>query len=221
MTLRLNLAALTSLELERLLGVDAARQMQPDLSAARLARRPLLGHRFQTELNLVAVPERTWGATPEDAYQLRQQRAQLEGAGLSFLGTFALDALTGQRFLSAYLSTGKNVLVALRWSEARKQDTPAVQLISWLRDELAGTQALVSWNTRLTPTLEGSPAVVVKEYPDLDPPQLLGVHLTRVKNHGKAESVSSLLEFESIFQRLWEANIVAWKARGVLMENRK
>ena len=221
MTLRLNLAALTPLELERLLGVDAARQMQPDLSAARLARRPLLGHTFQTELNLTAVPERIWGATPDDAYRLRQQRAELEAAGLSFLGTFALDALTGQRFLSAYLCENQNASVALRWSEERKQDIPAVQLISWLREELAGTQALVSWNTHLTPTLEGSPSVLVKEYPDLDAGQLLYTHRTRVKHHGKAERVSSLLEFESVFQRLWEANIAAWKARGVLMENGK
>jgi len=224
MTLRLNLAALTPLELERLLGVDAARQMQPDLSAARLARRPLLGHNFQTELNLTAVPERTWGATPDDAYRLRQQRAELEAAGLSFMGTFALDALTGQRFLSAYLCETQNatgMLVALRWSEERKQDTPAVQLISWLREELAGTQALVSWNTHLTPTLEGSPSVLVKEYPDQDAQQLLYTHRTRVKHHGKATPVSSLLEFESVFQRLWEANISAWKARGVLVENGK
>ena len=117
MALKLNLVSLTSSELERLLGQAGARQIQPDLSAARLSNRSLLWDSpfFQEHFVLWPAPEtnsqadpqtqmgQSSGKTPEANRRIRALQAELEQIGAEFLGRFSLQQISGDRKIAAYL----------------------------------------------------------------------------------------------------------------------
>jgi hypothetical protein len=230
--LKLNLVSLTSSELERLLGQAGARQIQPDLSAARLSNRPLLWDSpfFQEHFVLWPALEsptqadpqthlgQNGGKTPEANRRIRALQAELEQIGATFLGCFSLQQISGDRKIAAYLVPERDLALALRWSEQNTETEPALQAFSWLRQEVAGVEGVSSWNVGLTVTLEGSPQILVDEYPQASVETLLENHRTRVRKYGKATKVQQFSDFEASFERLWQANLLAWKKRGLCID---
>ncbi len=233
MALKLNLVSLTSSELERLLGQAGARQIQPDLSAARLSNRALLWDSpfFQEHFVLWPAPVtsseadpqtqmgQSSGKTPEANRRIRALQAELEQIGAEFLGRFSLQQISGDRKIAAYLVPERDLALALRWSEQNTDTTePALQAFTWLRQEVAGVEGVSSWNVSLSVTLEGSPQILVDEYPHASVETLLENHRARVRKYGKAVKVQNIADFTNSFESLWQANLLAWKQRGLCLD---
>lgn len=219
MLLRLNLAALTSAELERLLGPDASRQRYAELSQAKLMQKPVLDQIMPSELDFSPLQGQDWGATPEDGRNIREWNKQLCELGFLAIGAYQLpEGVYPSRMLAF---TGKQELAALRWSESPLRHPPQVLLLSWLREPIAGVAGLATTNAHQAPALEGSDEVLWKFEPTQPLDELLELHRSHVKQYGKATKVATAEDFAHTFKQLWHANLSAWRRRGVLQEARE
>ncbi|MBB6097019.1 hypothetical protein HNR42_000433 [Deinobacterium chartae] len=213
MALQLNLAALTSSELERLLGSDASRQLAATLSSARLAGKPVEGPAVP-ECFLEGAAEFTApGDTPDEARRIAELQGELLGAGLEVIGGYRACDLRGPLNLLAF--GGGEVAVALRWGETLE---PSLLLVSWLREPVAGVSGVLTSTSRAPNILEVSDVLTYRHLPGESAATALEAQRLGVRQYGRAQKVASRGDLEALLENLWRADLAALRRRGALIE---
>lgn len=215
---RLNLVTLTAEELQALLGEAAAQRLLPDISGARLAGKPYLGPEVAGKLQFEALPEKDWGATPEQSRALRALGTALIEAGAQPLGAYYTPELPGARHQQAYLLEPETA-VALRWSETPEglPAAPFLQAITLPRDRVSGIAAALSstGGVALVPT--PSEEVDYRLLPEhTDVPTFLAAHRALAIRHGKGQKLSGEADWKRAFVTVRQLNYAAWERRGLL-----
>lgn len=217
---RLNLAALTSEELQVLFGEDGAQLRLPEISRARLESRPLAGPELSASFEARALDERPWGATPEQSRALAALDAGLRAAGAAPLGVYYLPLVSEVRHARAYL-LDPDTAVSLRWSETPESLRTAEaypELLSWLRDRASGFACVLSSASPRSVAPSPSEEVDLHLHPGLDAAALISAHRQHVVRHGRAQKLAQ----EDGWCRAWRAlhalNLSAWTRRGLLLE---
>ncbi|WP_019010514.1 hypothetical protein [Deinococcus aquatilis] len=228
MSARLNLAALTAEELQVLYGVNGAQSVLPDVSRARLEGRTLSGPEIQTTLTFTPLPERGWGASPEQTRLLAAEDAALRGLGAQELGVHYAPLISGARHQRAYLLEPDTAL-ALRWSET--PDTthaphgqtrqPFVQAVTWLKDRASGVACVLTTAAPQPPSPTLSEQIDLHQHPDLNAAALLEAHRAHVLRHGRGQKLPSTENAAEGWGKAWQAvyalNVAAWTRRGLLL----
>ncbi|MBZ9712975.1 hypothetical protein [Deinococcus multiflagellatus] len=218
---RLNLAALTDEELQALVGQERAVALLPEISAARLVARPVPGPPVSPLLTAEALPERPWGASPEDSRALGALSAELLAAQATAHGTFYLPTLNEVRHLRAY-TLDPDTSAALRWSETPESagaGWPFVQLLTWLRDRASGLACVLT--TSAPHPLSPSPGaeVDVHQHPGAGVAELVGCHRQHVARHGRGQKLAPDSDWLRPWQALHALNLAAWNKRGLLVDS--
>lgn len=217
----LNLAALTTEELQALLGEEGAQGRLPDVSRARLEGRPLPGPSLPAALTFEPLTERPWGATPEESRTLAVLDADLRGAGAEPLGVYYVPQLRGARHQRAYLF-GAEVAAALRWSEtpdSPRAARPFVEAVTWLRDRASGVACVFSTSAPELPAPALSEAVDVRFLPAAAPAELLAAHRSAALRYGRGSRINGQEGWKRAWQDLHTLNVAAWTRRGLLLES--
>ncbi|WP_231557269.1 hypothetical protein [Deinococcus sp. YIM 77859] len=215
----LNLAALTTEELQALLGEEGAQSRLPDVSRARLEGRPLLGPLLPAALTFEPLAERPWGATPEESRRLTALDAELRAAGAEPLGVYYVPQERAARHLRAYLF-GPEVAAALRWSETPelpRSGQPFVEAVTWLRDRASGVACVFSTSAAAVPVPAPSEAADVRVLPGASPTELLTLHRRAVLHHGRGGRIHGEEGWKRAWQELHALNMAAWARRGLLL----
>lgn len=219
MPLHLNLAALTGDELERLLGVEAAQKLRPDLSRARMEGKAYRGPEVAPELRFELVEEREWGSTVEHTRKLRAYRDALRELEYHEHGTLYAPGLQGARHHVAF--TGHtDTAVAVRWSETPEGVTegPFLQFVTVLRDRASGVAAVLT-TTSVTPLAPApSEEVAVRHVPGGSPAEAHTAHRSEVTRHARGVKVATVTDWQRSWQALRALNVNAWSRRGLLLE---
>lgn len=216
---RLNLAALTSDELQTLLGPGAAQGRLPEVNQARLEGRSLPGPVVPTTLTFEPLDERAWGATPEQSRMLAAVDAELRTAGAQALGVFYGPGRREARHQRGYL-LGSDVSVALRWSETPAAPRPArpfVEAVTWLRDRASGLACVLSTTIPEMPAPALSEEVDLRALPGASVPELLAAHRAAVLRHGRGARVAGEEGWARAWQELRTLNVAAWTRRDLLL----
>nr|WP_254632681.1 hypothetical protein [Deinococcus sp. GbtcB9] len=217
---RLNLAALTDDELQRLVGPDRAVTLLPDLSLARLEGRAVPGPTVTETLTPQLLEDRAWGATPEQARAIGALHQDLLGIAAVTRGTLYLPGISEVRHVRAYVLE-PDVSAALRWSETPDDPAhgwPFVQLLSWLRDRASGFACVLTSSARTPYAPALSEEIDVHLHPDCPPPDLLSAHRAHVLRHGRAQKVQPDVDWVRPWQAMHALNLTAWDRRGLLTE---
>ncbi|UQN05894.1 hypothetical protein [Deinococcus sp. QL22] len=229
MPARLNLAALTAEELQVLYGVNAAQSVLPDVSRARLEGRTLPGPDIQMTLTFAPLPERGWGASPEQTRALAAEDAALRGLGAQELGVHYAPLISGARHQRAYLLEPDTAL-ALRWSETPdtthsphgQTPPPFVQAVTWLKDRASGVACVLTTAAAEPPTPTLSEQIDLHRHPDLTAAALLDIHRAHVLRHGRGQKLTPTEHAAEGWVRAWQAvyalNVAAWTRRGLLLD---
>jgi hypothetical protein len=221
--LRLNLAALTAEELQRLLGEAAAQRLMPEVSQARLEGRPVAGDVVPREQEYQPQPERSWGATPELARQLISGRGELLALGALDLGVYRQPQLQGARHLRAFLLAPDTAL-ALRWSEtpeAGRATAPFVLAATLLRDRASGTAAVLSSTSELPFVPTQSEEIDARLYQGQGAQAMLEAHRLQVARHGRGVRLGQVpgneqADWMKVYAAVRQLNLAAWTRRGLL-----
>ncbi|WP_233218611.1 hypothetical protein [Deinococcus arcticus] len=216
---RLNLAALTDEELQALVGQEQAVTLLPEISAARLVERPVPGPSVSPVLTAEPLPERPWGASPEESRALAALHAEFLAAPATAHGTFYLPTLSEVRHLRAY-TLEPDVSGALRWSETPESvgaGWPFLQLLTWLRDRASGLACVLT--TSAPHALSPSPGaeVDVHRHPGMGVAELLACHRQHVLRHGRGQKMAPDSDWLRPWQALHALNLSAWERRGLLI----
>lgn len=216
----LNLAALTSEELTRLLGPDAAQKVLPDLSQARMQDRPYRGPILAPDLRFEPQEERDWGASAADSRRLRALRDELAAAGYVEHGVFYVPGQFGARHQVAFTGEG-DTAAALRWSETPEttSEPPFVQLVTLLRDRASGFAAVLSTGGQVPLVPAPSEEVAVRSLPGAGGADLLAAHRQEVLRHGRGVKLATRADWERAWQTLRAHNLAAWARRGLLLDD--
>ncbi|MFC4636833.1 hypothetical protein [Deinococcus hohokamensis] len=220
MPVRLNLAALTSEELQLLFGEDGAQLRLPDVSRARLENRPVPGPDLSATFEALSLDERPWGATPEQSRALATLDAGLRAAGATPLGVFYLPLVSEVRHARAYL-VDPDTAVSLRWSETPESPRTAEaypELLTWLRDRASGFACVLSTAASRSVAPSPSEEVDLHLHPGLDPAALISAHRQHVLRHGRAQKLAPEDGWRRAWQALHALNLNAWTRRGLLLE---
>lgn len=227
MVARLDLAALTAEELERLLGSGPAQKLLPDLSAARMAQRPYAGPEVATELHFESLSGDGWGATAEHARALRALQSEALGLGYAELGALYLPGVLEARHHLAFAGEGQ-VALALRWSESPEHHGeghpaagPFLQALSLLRDRASGVAAVLTSTAATQAPVPFAPALSEEvdgaSLPGAGAAEALAAHQTRVARHGRGVKIQTLHDWTRAWQVLRGLNLAAWTRRGALL----
>lgn len=215
--LTLNLAALTSEELARLLGADAAQKRLPDLTRARMEGKVVLGPDIETDLHFDALDPREWGATIEHARRLRTLAAELEALEYAPLGAHYAPAILGARHFLAFVHG--DTAAAVRWSETptSASEAPFVQLLTLLKDRASGF-ALVLTTTSPQPLTPAPSEEVAVRLVTGGAHEAHDAHRAEVARHGRGLKQANVRDWQTAFATLRALNVAAWTRRGVLLE---
>lgn len=222
---RLNLAALTAEELQRLLGESAAQRRMPEMSQARLEGRAVPGDLVPREQEYQLQPEKSWGATPELARQLITLRSELTQAGACDLGVYYQPLLSEGRHLRAFLLAPDTAL-ALRWSETpeSRSSAPSLLAATLMRDRASGTAAVLSSTSVLPFVPTQSEEIDARLYQGASTQALLDAHRTQVLRHGRGVRLGQVAGHEQadwlkVFTAVRQLNLAAWTRRGLLVQD--
>ncbi|MFC4425554.1 hypothetical protein [Deinococcus navajonensis] len=221
MPVRLNLAALTSEELQALFGEDGAQLRLPEISRARLENRALPGPELSAAFEARQLEERPWGATPEQSRALATLDAGLRAAGAVPLGVFYLPLVSEVRHARAYL-LDPDTAVTVRWSETPESPRTAEaypELLSWLRDRASGFACVLSSATSRSVAPSPSEEVDLHLHPGFAPAALISAHRQHVLRHGRAQKLAPDDGWRRAWQALHALNLSAWTRRGVLLDD--
>lgn len=224
---RLDLAALTAEELERLLGSGPAQKLLPDLSAARMAQRAYAGPEVALDLQFEPLAGSGWGATAEHARALRTLQQGVLGLGYTELGALYLPGVLEARHHLAFVGEGQ-VALALRWSESPEHQAadhpaagPFLQALSLLRDRASGVAAVLTSTAATQAPVPFAPALSEEVdgacLPGAGAAEALAAHQGRVARHGRAVKIQTLQDWTRAWQVLRGLNLTAWTRRGVLL----
>lgn len=216
---RLNLAALTDDELQRLVGPERAVSLLPELSLARLDRRALPGPLVSETLAPQPLEDRAWGATPEQSRAIASLHADLLAAGAAPLGTYYLPGVSEVRHLRAYRLEPDST-AGLRWSETPETaDTgwPFVQVLTWLRDRASGFACVLTSSARQPYAPALSEEIDVHLHPDCPVPDLLAAHRAHVLRHGRGQKLQADADWTRPWQAMHALNVAAWDRRELLL----
>ncbi|WP_027481564.1 hypothetical protein [Deinococcus pimensis] len=218
----LNLAALTSEELTRLLGPDAAQKLLPDLSQARMQDRPYRGPQLPPDLRFEPQAPREWGATAVESRRLRALREEFQGLGYAEHGVYYVPGQLGARHQQALTGDG-DTAAALRWSETPESvsEPPFVQLLTLLRDRASGFAAVLTTGGQYPLVPAPSEEVAVRALPGAGALELHGAHRAEVLRHGRGTKLVTFNDWERAWQALRALNYVAWTRRGLLLDDVK
>ncbi len=216
---RLNLAALTDEELQALVGQEQAVALLPEISAARLVERAVPGPGVSALLTAEPLPERPWGASPEESRALAALHADFLAAQATAHGTFYLPTVNEVRHLRSY-TLEPDTAAALRWSETPESvgaGWPFVQLLTWLRDRASGLACVLT--TSAPHPLSPSPGaeVDVHRHPGAGVADLLTLHRQYVLRHGRGQKLAPDGDWLRPWQALHALNLGAWERRGLLL----
>lgn len=216
---RLNLAALTDDELQRLVGPDRAVSLLPDLSLARLDGRVVPGPTVTETLSPQPLEDRAWGATPEQSRAIGTLHQDLLGLGATPRGTVYLPGISEVRHVRAYLLE-PDVTAALRWSETPEDagsGWPFVQLLTWLRDRASGFACVLTSSARQPYAPALSAEIDVHLHPDCPAADLLAAHRGHVLRHGRGQKLQAEGDWVRPWQAMNDLNLAAWDRRGLLL----
>lgn len=224
--LRLNLAALTAEELQRLLGEATAQRRMPEMSQARLEGRAVLGDLIPREQEYQVQAEKSWGATPELARQLATLRQELTQAGACDLGVYYQPLLSESRHLRAFVLAPDTAL-ALRWSETpegSRAHAPSLLAATLMRDRASGTAAVLSSTSALPFVPTQSEEIDARLYQGAATQVLLESHHTQVGRHGRGVRLGQVAGHEQadwlkVFTAVRQLNLTAWTRRGLLVQD--
>lgn len=215
---RLNLATLTSEELQHLLGDAAAQRVMPDVSSARLAGRPYAGPQVSGDLSFEAKAERDWGASAEQSRAIKAIGNELEALGAAPLGVYYAPQLPEARHQRAYLFES-DIALTLRWSETVSGPIlpPFIQAVTLSRDKASGITASLSSTSGLAFTPASSEELDVRLLSKMPPAEFLAAHRNLAIRHGRGQKLSSETDWMRAFQVVRQLNFQAWTRRGLLM----
>ncbi|PYE56471.1 hypothetical protein [Deinococcus yavapaiensis] len=217
MALTLNLAALTSEELARLIGADAAQKRLPDLTRARMEGKAVLGPDIEPELRFDELEAREWGATIEHARRLKTLAGEFEALEYTPLGAHYAHAILGARHFLAFVHG--DTAAAVRWSEtpAASSEAPFVQLLTLLKDRASGF-ALVLTTTSPQPLTPAPNEEVAVRLVTGGSQEAHEAHRAEVARHGRGLKQANVRDWQNAFATLRDLNVAAWTRRGVLLE---
>lgn len=215
----LNLAALTGEELERLLGVEAAQRLRPDLSRARMEGKPYQGPELPEELRFDFLEDTgAWGATSEHTRRVRSARDGLGALGFQDHGVYYAPGVMGARHLCAFTGDG-DTAARIVWSETLSEhsEAPYGQLLTLLRDRAAGFAAVLTVSSAAPPVPALSEEVALRFVPGVDVPDLHAAHRSEVARHGRGVRLVTFEDWQRAWRALRALNFAAWARRGVLL----
>ncbi|GGJ23267.1 hypothetical protein [Deinococcus roseus] len=202
MHLKLNLAALTSNELERLFGMDASRGMISELSAARLIGKSY-PHVFEpsAEPEMQDIPAEV-AAWSQDLLELgfKQHAAQPDS------GFF--------RHLQQMPFSNDLMVVTLNWTDAGQTH---VEAHSVLKDPASGISAVVTTSVPQVFPLEFSEVISYRQAA-LPIPQFLESHQQHVRQFGRPLKQNHPEEPLMVLRLVRDLCVRAWLRRGVLID---
>ena len=202
MHLKLNLAALTSNELERLLGMEASRGVMSELSAAKL-----VGRAFPYVFNPLDELEAV--LTPEESQHWMQELLELG------FRPHPLQLDTGFfRHLHQVPFSGELMVVLATWTSSGDAHLEA---FSVLKDPVAGISAVVTTSAPQVFPLEFSEVVSYKQA-SLPIPQFLESHQQHVKQFGRPLKQNQAEEPLLVLRLVRELCAKAWLRRCVLID---
>lgn len=202
MHLKLNLAALTSTELERLLGLDATRGVMSELSAAKLIGRTYPYTFVPLEdLEPIGVP-----------LEIENWAGELVELGFA-PHPIQLDSGFYRRLFQIPL-INETTVVTLNWNG---QGSTHLECFSILKEPVAGINAAVTSSEPQVFPLEFSEVISYK-CASLPVPQLLEAHQQHVRQFGRPLKQSSPEEATVVLRLVRDLCIKAWMRRGVLVD---
>lgn len=189
--MRVNLALLTTEELERLLGAEAALALLPDLEGQRLRGRTLPGPLARG----LALPGQ--GGERPARRELGAAARELRAMPRGFVPPYGAGAYWGAD-------------LSLAW------DTDGAYAFSLLRS--GAELGVLSVSAAVPPSPTPSEAVITVHLPGLSPAELIAAHRVRLARHGKAQPLGSAEAAAVAWNALADANRHSWERRGLLLE---
>jgi hypothetical protein len=219
MTLRLDLAAMRSHELQRALPRGEYLATRPALALARLAHRPIFAPDAYPEmLELLIAEEADWdalGASLEQARAAREMRDALHGMDFTQVGAFRLSGMPYPRNFFAYTKSA-DTFGALYVCDA-SGPAPYLELFTVFRAERNGTIGIVTSSASAPEALDPSEHLVWLPTPDSSPEQVFQLHRGKVLELGKANRrAQTESDFRAAYLEIAGENFRAWRERGVL-----
>ncbi|GEM47400.1 hypothetical protein [Deinococcus cellulosilyticus] len=200
--MKLNLAALTSTELERLLGMDASRGVMSELSAAKL-----VGKAFPYVFNPLEEVQAL--STPEETLQWSQE---LQDLGFT---CHPLQLDTGFfRHLHQVPFSSELMVVTASWTP---QGNAHLEAFSVLKDPVAGINAVVTTSAPHVFPLEFSEVISYKQVA-LPTPHFLEGHQQHVKQFGRPLKQNHAEDPLMVLRLVRDLCARAWLRRGVLLD---
>lgn len=216
MALSLNLAALTDEELHLLYGDERALAVLPEVSRARLSRRPEPGPALPAGLEFRPLAERLWGGTPEQSRLLAALDQALQAGGAAPLSAVAWAEEASGDYLMPYL-LAPDTAILLRWNEVAGAPGAVLEALTWLRDQASGFSGVLTTSRARATVPAPSEEVDVHHHPGLATGELLELHAGHVLRHGRTQKLGTDADWWAPWQQLYALNLTAWERRGLLL----
>jgi hypothetical protein len=219
MTLRLDLTAMRSHELQRALPRGEYLMTRPALALARLAHKPVFSpDAYPETLELLVAQESDWdalGASLDQARAAREMRDALQSMDFAQVGAFRLEGMPYPRNFFAYTKAA-DTFGALYVSDA-SGPAPYLELFTVFRAERGGIMGIVTSSAGTPEPLDPSEHLVWLPTPNSSPEQVFQLHRGKVLELGKANRRAQTDEdFRAAYLDIASENFRAWRERGVL-----